>query len=85
MLNEGVKFSPYSHTYKSGSKKGLDEERWEKVQSDSEWETVVSCYEKAGLNEDTAIVQAQVARICRITEYDKSTNEVKPWLPYENV
>lgn len=85
MLNEGVKFSPYIHTYKSGAKKGLDEERWEKVQSDSEWETVVSCYEKAGLNEDTAIVQAQVARICRITEYDKSTNEVKPWLPYENV
>ena len=85
MLTENIKFESYLHTYKTGAKKGLEEQRWGKVPSDSMWDTVVSCYEKAGLNEATAIVQAQVARICRITEYDKSIEEVTPWLPSENV
>ena len=45
------------------------------------WASVVGCYEKAGLTEDDALVQARVARILRHGEYNKMTCEVKLWTP----
>jgi 5'-3' exonuclease len=45
------------------------------------WETVVQAYEKAGLCEDEALVQARVARICRAKDYNFKTKEVKLWMP----
>ena len=46
------------------------------------WGTVVSVYVAKGLTEADALVQAQVARICRYTEFDFKEQEVKPWTPY---
>jgi len=45
------------------------------------WEAVVKAYAKAGLGEEEALCQAQVARILRYGEYDFNTQQVKPWTP----
>ena len=81
VLKEQIMFESYEHTFKSGARKGVSETRWRKVDSTSPWDTVISCYRKAGLNEHSAIIQAQVARICRDTEFNFNTKEVIPWLP----
>lgn len=43
------------------------------------WETVVAQYEKAGLDEDEALVNARLARILRAEDYDGV--DVKLWEP----
>ncbi len=45
------------------------------------WDTVVNAYEKAGLTEEDALVQARVARILRASDYDQSTQEPILWTP----
>lgn len=45
------------------------------------WENVVAAYEKAGLSEEEALVQARVARICRATDYNFKTKQVILWTP----
>lgn len=45
------------------------------------WEAVVKAYEKAGLSEEEALVQARVARILRHEDYDFEENQVKLWTP----
>jgi DNA polymerase I len=45
------------------------------------WPVVVAAYAKKGLNEDVALVQAQVARICRRDDYDFKRKEVILWTP----
>lgn len=45
------------------------------------WEAVVKTYEAAKLSEEEALVQARVARILRVGEYDFKTKQVKLWTP----
>ena len=45
------------------------------------WGLVVDAYEKAGLEESDALIQARVARILRWGEYDAAKQEVKLWTP----
>jgi DNA polymerase-1 len=45
------------------------------------WSIVVKAYEKKGLSEETALVQAQMARICRRDDYDFKRKEVILWTP----
>lgn len=45
------------------------------------WAAIVVAYEKAGLTEADALIQARVARICRATDYDFKKKEVKLWTP----
>jgi DNA polymerase I len=45
------------------------------------WKAVVEAYEKKGLTEEDALVQARCARILRHTDYDFKKKEVKLWLP----
>ena len=47
------------------------------------WETVVTRYEKAGLKEEDAILNARMARILRKCDYNRLTEEVKLWSPHE--
>ncbi len=49
--------------------------------SDPSWETVVSTYESKGLTKEDALVQAQVARICRHENYDIEKGELTLWHP----
>lgn len=78
------KYVPYEHTFSRGARKGETEIRWKKEpleEGDTLWSALVSLYEKAGLTEADALVQAQVARICRYTDYDFKKKEVIPWQP----
>lgn len=45
------------------------------------WPSVVAAFEKAGISEQEALVQARVARILRHGEFDPKTAEVKLWTP----
>lgn len=45
------------------------------------WQAIVAAYEKAGLTEADALVQARVARICRHTDYNFKTKEPILWNP----
>lgn len=47
----------------------------------AEWTTVVSAYEKAGLTEDDALMNARMAFILRDGYYNKTTGEVTLWTP----
>lgn len=51
------------------------------VSSHNRWDVVVKTYEKAGLGEEEALVQARVARILRADDY--VNGEVKLWQPQE--
>ncbi|SCW77128.1 DNA polymerase-1 [Rhizobium mongolense subsp. loessense] len=48
------------------------------------WQMVVHVYEKAGLTEDEALVQARVARILRASDYDFKKKEPILWQPKAN-
>lgn len=56
-----------------GAKKLLDQS--------ATWETVVAAFEKKGLTAQDALVQAQVARILRASDYDFKTGQPKLWQP----
>jgi DNA polymerase I len=45
------------------------------------WPRVVEAYEKAGLSEEVALMNARVARICHHTDYDFNKKEVILWHP----
>lgn len=45
------------------------------------WAKVVELFEKQGLGEEEALVQARVARICRASDYDFKKKKVKLWTP----
>jgi DNA polymerase-1 len=45
------------------------------------WECVVEAFEKYGLTEADALIQAQVARICRFENWDFTNRKVIPWTP----
>lgn len=51
------------------------------VEPAGQWGAVVAAYEKKGLTEADALVQAQVARICQHTNYDFTNKKVIPWTP----
>lgn len=62
---------------------GVGPKTAEKILADKEdlWSAVIAAYIKAGLSEEEAITQAQVARILRAGEYDFDTGAVKLWHP----
>jgi len=81
ILDERVKQVPYEHVFLRGPRKGKTETRYRKETAGTVWEAVVSHFERRGLTALDAIVQAQVARICRASDYDFKKKEVKLWIP----
>lgn len=45
------------------------------------WQTVVGAFEKAGLDEETALLNARLARILQCTDYDSDSGTVRLWTP----
>jgi DNA polymerase-1 len=45
------------------------------------WPAVVAAYEKAGLTADFALQTARIARICRASDWNFKTKEVRLWQP----
>lgn len=81
LLDEGRVLEPVEKTISRGPRKGEVETSWEPGREGTPWEIVVSAFKRAGLNEAVALQNAQVARICRKSEYDFQQGAVKPWLP----
>lgn len=81
LLDGSLKYSPTLTHAKRGANKGEEVVRWDLVHSNSPWETVVSCYEKAGLKEKDALVQARVARIAQWEDWDRDNQRVRLWNP----
>ena len=81
LLDEGLEWVAYMHTFKAGPRKGLEEKRWALEPCDDPWASIVSAYHKAGLTETDAITQARCARILRHGEYNFNTKEVNLWKP----
>lgn len=75
----------WTHTFKRGPRKGLEEVRWAMSDEPSSearhtpWSAIVSGYARRGLTEADAIKQARLARILRYGEYDGRTPRL--WLP----
>lgn len=83
-LDEPYKWVQYAHEFKSGARKGTSEARWKKIPMDEEdtlWDCMVSLAAKAGMTEDELLVQAQVARILRATDYDFKSKKPILWKP----
>ena len=66
---------------KSGPNKGQEQTQWKKQPTDNLWAGIVSHFEKAGLTEQDALIQARVARILRDGEYDFEKERVRLWTP----
>lgn len=81
MLEDMQKPVSYEHVFKSGKRKGETEIRWTKDDADDLWDVVKAHFEKQGLNEEAALVQARVARILRHGEWDTKKQEVKLYEP----
>tara|TARA_Y100000114_G_C11740382_1_gene318591 strand:- start:542 stop:1294 length:753 start_codon:yes stop_codon:yes gene_type:complete len=60
---------------------GIGPKRAEAILKRGDWSEVVKEYEKKGLAEEDALIQARVARILRWGEYDFNKGEVKTWKP----
>lgn len=45
------------------------------------WQTIKDAYEKAGMDEGDALMNARMARILRAGDYNQQTNKVKLWKP----
>ena len=51
------------------------------LDQDPTWDAVKTAYEDAGLNEEEALRQARVARICRTAGYNYAPKRVRLWTP----
>lgn len=79
------KFEQVEKTFKSGARKGQTVLEWKKVErteEDTLWDCMCSLAEKHGMTEAELLVQAQVARILRDTDYDFKLKERILWTPY---
>lgn len=53
------------------------------LKEDPSWQRVVQEFEKKGLTEEEALLQARVARILRCTDYDMKKKEPILWVPLQ--
>jgi DNA polymerase-1 len=70
MLEGRLKYVPVDRVITRGKNKGEVRREWTVEPSGSQWETVVSCFNKIGLKEEDAIRQARLARILRNEDYN---------------
>jgi len=76
-----VKPEPFEHTFKSGKRQGETEIRWTKTEAEDMWDVVLANFDKQGLNEQAALLQAQVSRILRHGEYQSKKQKVVLYEP----
>lgn len=80
-LEEPFKLVPEEYSVTRGKNAGEVKTRWVKTPCDDLWECILSLYAKEGLTEQDALVQFQVARILRTTDYDFQKKEPILWNP----
>jgi DNA polymerase-1 len=60
---------------------GVGPKKAQVILQDDSWDSVVKAFNKAGLSEDEALIQARVARILRADDYNFQTKEISLWNP----
>lgn len=65
ILSGNLGWTSYTHVFKSGPRKGLEETRWEPKVFERTWDAVVSAFVKVGQDASSALRQARLARILR--------------------
>ena len=86
-LANPYKFEQVEKVFKSGPRKGQSVWEWKKVEreeGDTLWDCMISLASKYGMTEAELLVQAQVARICRMQDFDLKTKEVILWKPHRD-
>jgi 5'-3' exonuclease len=81
LLDDGLVLVPRTKVISRGPRKGEQEIEWVPEIPGTPWEVVVSAFQRAGLTEDVALMNARVARICRASDYNFETREVRLWTP----
>jgi DNA polymerase-1 len=85
-LNEPFMLRHETYTVHKGKSAGVEKERWVKDPVEVHnlcdlWAPMMSLYAKEGVAEEDALVQFQVARILRTTDYDFIKKEPILWTP----
>lgn len=80
-FEDPYKLVPEPFTTSRGKYAGVERVRWVKAPCDNLWEAIVSLYAKAEVSEEDALVQFQVARILRTTDYNFKAKEPILWTP----
>jgi DNA polymerase-1 len=57
---------------------GIDLDKWVAKMA---WPAILQAYEKAGLGEEVALMNARCARLLRFNDYDQETGEITLWTP----
>ncbi len=84
LLSGGMALVPRDKVISRGPRAGTRETEWVAERPASPWEIVVSAYQSKGLNEEVALQNARVARICRSSDYDYTKKEVRLWTPKQS-
>lgn len=64
-----------------GKKAPKPKTTWEKGEPTTVWQSMLDYAARAGMSEEDVILQAQLARILRTGDFDKSTRTVRLWRP----
>jgi len=81
LLNKNMGTISYQKEFSRGPRKGTFETRWKDQPFNNAWNAILSLYEKAGLTEDDALIQARVARILHSSDFNYTTQEPILWTP----
>lgn len=81
LLDNPVVLVPQHSVKTSGKNKGEPTIKWVSEPTEDYWLSIVTHYQKAGLNEAAALVTAQVANILHHDQYNRETGEITLWTP----
>ena len=80
-LNEPYRLVPQTYTVSRGKDAGVEKTRWVKEEHPDLWTCILSLFAKEGVSPEDALIQFQVARILRTSDYDFQKKEPILWTP----
>jgi DNA polymerase-1 len=81
IIAEDVKVVPERGIITRGKNKGKEVTKWMSTTCHNKWECIVSHYEKGGLTEREALLNARLANILWADQYNAGTGEIELWYP----
>jgi DNA polymerase-1 len=81
LLDNPVALVPQHAVKTSGKNKGEATTKWVSEPTEDYWLSIITHFKKAGLNEQAALVTAQVANILHHDQYNRETGEITLWTP----
>lgn len=81
LIDSPVRLRPEQGVVTRGPRKGEKVIKWVSEPTEDYWACVVSHYQKAGLTEDDALLNARLANILHHDQYDRGTETITLWTP----